>query len=163
MSTVAKFLVVTIGGGLLLGTIGGHLANPVMLQRGDEPWRQPTIGGGESPAVAEAQPQDLLPYGGRYSHAPAFADEPMEPWPERYANPEWREYAADWPEPPAVVELDARWAEQDAPDARVYGRTVEFPQPSPVDSAAEAEEAAAEPDALPQEPRVARGQLPAIW
>lgn len=184
MSGAAQFVVATIGGGLLLGAIGGHLANPVVLQRaGDEPWRdmlEADTTAADNGATIEAPPQDLHPYGGRYSYAPAFADEAIEAWPDPYISDpyldaEWLEHEENWPEPPTIAELDARWAEWEARNAEVYGRTVELPPPSPVDSiAAEAEhvvdeaEAAADQlrplsDTLPPEPHVADGQLPAIW
>lgn len=174
MSAVAKFLMVTIGGGLLLGTIGGQLANPVVLERaGEKPWReQPHADIAASNGVmAEAPPPDPNPYGGRYSYAPAFADEAIEIWPDPYMDPDGMdyEYTYEWPEPPTIVELDA-WLEEETPETRVHGRRVDLPPPSTAHSiatsaerAADAAEDAAETDGLPQEPRVADGQLPAIW
>lgn len=177
MSGAAKFIVATVGGGLLLGAAGGHLANPVMQQRGGgEPWRQmlePDIGSSRSGIMVEAPPQDLSPHGGRYSYAPAFADEAIETWSDPYVEAEWLEYGEVWPEPPTIAKLDARWAADEARDAEVYGRPVEFAAPSAVgDTAARAEQAAGEARAaakaaptadLPPEPRIARGELPAIW
>ena len=175
MSRAAKFLATTIGGGLLLGAVGGHLVNPVVLERaGDEPWRQmlePDTGESDSAMVAKALPQDLRPYGGRYGHAPAFADEPFETWSDPYIEPEWLEYGEDWPEPPTIADLDAQW-ESEAQDASVYGGTVESPPRSAdrtmahagqVADEAGAASNAAQTDSLPPEPRVARGELPAIW
>lgn len=176
MSGAAKFMVATIGGGLLLGAAGGYLANPVMQQRGgDEPWRQmlePDIGAADSAMMAGAPPQDLRPYGGRYSHVPQFVDEPIDTWSDPYTEAEWLEYADEWAEPPTIAELDARW-ESEAQEASAYARTVEFPQSSAAESTAAraeqvAEEAyaaseAAEAESLPPEPRIARGELPAIW
>lgn len=178
MSGAAKFIVATIGGGLLLGAVGGHLANPVMQQRGgDEPWRQmlepDTAPDYRGDLLVEAPPRDLMPYGGSYSYAPAFADEPIGAWPDPYAEAEWLEYES-WPEPPTIAELDARW-EAEALESQVYARTVEFPQTPSVESAAagaeqaadearSAAEAETEDDgSLPAEPRIARGELPAIW
>jgi hypothetical protein len=175
MSGAAKFLVTTIGGGLLLGAVGGHLANPVILERaGDEPWRhmlEPDNGAAGGGIMAETPPQDLRPYGGRYSYAPNFADETFDAWSDPYAETEWLEYGEDWPEPPTIAELDARW-ESETRETSAYGRTVELPPPSADSIAADAgqvaEEAeaasnAAETGSMPAEPRVARGELPAIW
>jgi hypothetical protein len=187
MSGVAKFLAASLGGGLLLGAAGGHLANPVMQQHGgDESWRQtlgPDIGAADSGMMAEAPPQDLGPYGGRYSYAPAFVDEPVEAWSDPYIetewpyiDAEWPEYGEDWPEPPTISGPDVRW-QSDMPEADAYGRTVELPPASAIGSTgADAEQVAeeateearaaadkAETEKLPPKPRVARGELPAIW
>lgn len=170
MSGAAKFLLATVGGGILVGTIGGELANPVMQQRGgDEPWREmlkPEVG---ASTAASAPPQDLRPYGGRYSYAPTFAEEPIQSGQAYYAEPDWLEYEHEWPEPPTMAELEAQW-NSETPDTGAYGRTVEFPAAD--SSAARAELAVQEAQAaadtpknedLPPEPRVARGELPAIW
>ena len=178
MGTLAKFMAVTLGGGLLLGTIGGQLANPVMLQRaGEEPWREmlePNIGAGDTGMMAEAPPRDLRPYGGRYSYVPAFADEGID-WPDPSMDADWPDLESDWPEPPTIAELDAQWEEdeEEMPETRVYGRTVVFPPPSSIDGTATnaeqaADEARAAADAagateLSPDPRAADGKLPAIW
>lgn len=173
MSGAAKFLMVTMGGGLLLGAIGSHFTRPVMLERaGDEPWRHmlEADATGASATLADNVPPDPRPYGGRRSYAPAFADEPLQAWNDPYPAPEWLEYAEEWPEPPTLAELDARW-ESEPPEPSAYGRTVEFPPPSAAETAVRAQDAAedaraatgtAKAEPLPPEPRIARGELPAI-
>ncbi|MXP41976.1 hypothetical protein GRI75_10025 [Altererythrobacter soli] len=169
MSGAAKFLLTTIGGGVLLGTAGGYLADPKMQQYGgNEPWRQMLESDrspSESPLAIEAPPYDLRPYGGSHSYAPEFADDPIETWSDPYLDADWLEYEPDWPEPPQIARLEI-----EEPEAPSYGRTVEFPPPSITRTAERAERAAddaslaaSEPADLPPEPRVAQGALPAIW
>lgn len=169
MSGAAKFLMTTIGGGLLLGIAGGYLANPVMQQRGgDEPWRkmlEPAESSSDSGLVVESTPYDLRPYGGSRSYAPDFADDPIEDWSDPYLDADWLEYETDWPEPPQIARLGIQ-----EPEAPSYGRTADSPPPSVARTADRAERAAdeaslaaAEPAALPPEPRIAQGALPAIW
>lgn len=169
MSGPAKFLLTTIGGGVLLGMAGGFLANPKMQQRGgEEPWRkmlQPAESSSDSGLIAENTAYDLRPHGGRHSFAPEFADDPVEIWSDPYLDAEWLEYEPEWPEPPQIAHLDI-----EEPEAPSYGRTVEFPAPSVTRTADRAEQAAdeasmaaAEPADLPPEPRIAQGELPAIW
>jgi hypothetical protein len=176
MSGPAKFLLTTIGGGVLLGSLGGHLADPEMQQRGgNEPWRQ-MLESDRSPSgselALEAPPYDLQPFGGSHSYAPEFADNPVESGSDPYLDADWLEYEADWPEyeadwpePPQMAHLDV-----EEPEAPSYGRTVKFPPPSVTSTANRAERvadeaslAAGDTAELPSEPQIAQGSLPAIW
>lgn len=176
MMGAAKFLVATVGGGLLLGTIGGHFANPVMQQRGgDEPWREmlrPDIPAASEQRTARApQSGDLRPYGGNYSFPPPLMDETVQVWSPSDIDAEWLEYGPAWPEPPTIADLEA-W-ESSAPEAQALGRTESLPPASSIENAAAQAERVAEEvraaaevaptEELPPEPRVARGELPAIW
>lgn len=154
---------------MLLGIVGGYLADPEMQQRGgNEPWRQmleSEAPSSDSEFALEAPPYDLRPYGGSHSYAPEFADDPIETWSDPYLDADWLEYEADWPEPPRIAQLEV-----EAPEAPSYGRTVEFPPPSITSTANRAEraadeasQAAADAGDLPPEPRIAQGALPAIW
>jgi hypothetical protein len=170
MSGPAKFLLTTVGGGILLGVAGGYLADPEMQQRGgSEPWRQmleSDQSSSDSELALETPPYDLRPYGGSHSYAPEFADDAIETGSDPYLDADWLEYEADWPEPPQIARLEI-----EEPEAPSYGRSADFPPPSIDGTANRAERAAneaslaaaAEPADLPPEPRIAQGALPAIW
>lgn len=155
-----KPLLLIVPAGLALGTIGGHLARPVMQERAAEPWQSMFGSRTASGGVAEypVQPDGPMTYVGGYSYAPDMNDDSLP------------DYAADWTyadvQLPSVAELDARQAELLAdPDVEFAvspppANDMEQPVEPPAKSAPQV--ALAPADTSP-EPRTADGKLPAIW
>jgi hypothetical protein len=150
-----KPLALIVPAGLVLGTIGGKLAHPVMQQRAVEPWQ--SIFGARAQQYGSAdypvQPEGPMTYVGGYSYAPDVGE-----WSRPYDEADWT--YADVPLP-TVAELDARQAELLAdPD-------VEFAVSPPAGDAGPAAEdppqVALAPADVGPEPRTADGGLPAIW
>lgn len=169
-----KPLLIIAPAGLLLGTIGGQLAKPVILQRAqDAPWQSMFQSRAERYGTSgqyPAQPEGPMVYDGGYSYAPDFADTPAD-----WTPPDYYRFA-DVPLP-TIAELDARQAALLAdPEAQFASRSADAafgialdaqgtradglpPSPAPDD----APPAATEQVALGPEPRTDGGALPAIW
>jgi hypothetical protein len=164
-----KPLLIIAPAGLMLGTIGGQLAKPVMLDRvGDDPvqamFQSRADRLGHSGAYP-AQPDGPMSYNGGYSYAPDLTDAT-----QGWTPPDYYHFA-DVPLP-TVAQLDARQA------ALLADPEVQFAsRPSDADSALDAQalnEPQPEPDATTSsagteqvafapEPRTDDGALPAIW
>jgi hypothetical protein len=144
--------------GLLLGTIGGQMARPVIVQRaGDNTVEAMFQSRAERYGTSGQYSAQLdgSAYQGGYSYAPDFAEATPADW----TAPDYYHYP-DIPLP-TLAELDARQAELLA-DPEVQFATQ--PPAPPTQLAAQDEPAPATAQvALGPEPRTEDGALPAIW
>jgi hypothetical protein len=155
--------------GLMLGTIGGQLARPVMVQRAGDGAEQLMFQSraqrygtsGQYPT----QPVGPMTYDGGYSYAPEFVDSTPADW----SAPDYYHFA-DVPLP-TLAQLDARQAalladpEVQYASAPVDGQATLAAAPALNDAQPDATTDAAPPEqvALAPEPRTDDGALPGIW
>jgi hypothetical protein len=163
-----KPLLIVVPAGLVLGSIGGHWARPVMTQRAGDSAAQSMFQTradryGRSGAYPK-QAEGPVPYDGGYSYAPDWAVQAASTW----TPPDYDHYA-DAPLP-TLAQLDAHQAALLA-DPEVQFRSAapgqpDGDQPQAQDlsgtTGGEAPPASAQV-ALGPEPRTDGGALPPIW